>query len=95
MGQQQAIVPGVQPSVLPGGAAPVAAAPAAVEWAIPQQKRVAYMSQFQVTWVRYVAKVICRFNLISILNLSQSSNACSIGKTARMSQKNSFFFLKI
>lgn len=50
MGQQHAIVPGVQPSVLPGGAAPVAAVPAAVEWAIPQQKRVAYMSQFQVTW---------------------------------------------
>ena len=48
IGQQPAI-PGVQPSVLPGAAAVSAPAPAAIEWAIPQQKRVSYMAQFQVS----------------------------------------------
>ena len=46
----QAAIPGVQPSVVmppmsaPGPANPT---PPPVEWAIPQQKRVQYMAQFQ------------------------------------------------
>merc|ERR1719466_723561 len=43
-GMQQPAIPGVQPSVRAPQAAP---APAPVEWAIPQQKRVGYMAQFQ------------------------------------------------
>merc|ERR1719427_2183199 len=43
-GMQQPAIPGVQPSVRAPQAAPV---PAPVEWAIPQQKRVGYMAQFQ------------------------------------------------
>ena len=52
---QPAAIPGVQPSVVPpasvakaAAAPPAAAAPAVIEWAIPQQKRVAYSAQFQV-----------------------------------------------
>merc|ERR1712106_789763 len=41
---QHPAIPGVQPSVQAPQAAP---APPPVEWAIPQQKRVGYMSQFQ------------------------------------------------
>ena len=43
---QHPAIPGVQPSVQPPQPAP-APAPAPVEWAIPQQKRVGYMAQFQ------------------------------------------------
>merc|ERR1712106_509080 len=45
---QHPAIPGVQPSVQAPQAAPAPApAPPPVEWAIPQQKRVGYMSQFQ------------------------------------------------
>ena len=43
------IIAGVQPSVAPQAAPAPAAAPTPppIEWAIPQQKRVQYMAQFQ------------------------------------------------
>merc|ERR1719481_1532922 len=45
---QHPAIPGVQPSVQPPQPAQAPApAPAPVEWAIPQQKRVGYMAQFQ------------------------------------------------
>merc|ERR1719433_512230 len=49
----QAAIPGVQPSVVmppmsaPGPTPPANPTPPPVEWAIPQQKRVGYMAQFQ------------------------------------------------
>merc|ERR1740128_1142798 len=50
--QQQVPIAGVQPSVMPVSAphsVPVpVAAPVTIEWAIPQQKRVAFSAQFQV-----------------------------------------------
>merc|ERR1719166_296500 len=47
--QPGAMIPGVQPSVAPQAAPAPAAAPTPpqIEWAIPQQKRVQYMAQFQ------------------------------------------------
>merc|ERR1719228_792174 len=47
---QHPAIPGVQPSVQapqPAQAPAPAPAPASIEWAIPQQKRVGYMAQFQ------------------------------------------------
>ena len=70
---QPAAIPGVQPSVVPpasvakAAAAPPAAAPVVIEWAIPQQKRVAYTAQFQVNaafpaaWRTFVILAHCRW----------------------------------
>ena len=66
-GAAMPVVPGVQPSLVPMGGAPtpppthpVPAAAAAIEWAIPQQKRVGYMAQFQVIIIILVI-LIARF----------------------------------
>ena len=65
-GAAMPVVPGVQPSLVPMGGAPTpppthpVPAAAAIEWAIPQQKRVGYMAQFQVIIIILVI-LIARF----------------------------------
>jgi len=93
MGQPQhnpAIIPGVQPSVV---SVPKAApAPAVVEWAIPQQKRVAFSAQFQMNdkaKTGYLAAVQAR-NLLLQTGLAQQTlatvwNLADVDKDGKLS----------